>query len=157
MNMTPGIIQALSALRASGCDADADRIESSLTKAEAVEPVARVAEVHMSRYTIEWVNGPLPEGSLLYGSAPTVCWQHRPGSPCPWPASCRSNGCSAVERELFPDAHAPPAVPVESPASVPDGYSYAEIQAAWDAADIGGDWFEFIANLKPTNQEGAAP
>jgi len=29
-------------------------------------PVARVAEVHMSRYTIEWTNGALPEGTDLY-------------------------------------------------------------------------------------------
>lgn len=28
-----------------------------------------------------------------------VCWQYRPGAPCPVPASCRENGCSAVERE----------------------------------------------------------
>ena len=32
------------------------------------EPVARVAEVHMSRYTLEWLNGPLPEGTELYTS-----------------------------------------------------------------------------------------
>ena len=30
------------------------------------EPVAKVAEIHLSRYTIEWVNGPLPEGTPLY-------------------------------------------------------------------------------------------
>ena len=30
------------------------------------EPVALVAEVHISRYTIEWTNGPLPEGTKLY-------------------------------------------------------------------------------------------
>ncbi len=30
------------------------------------EPVATVAEVHMSRYTLEWTNEPLPEGTLLY-------------------------------------------------------------------------------------------
>jgi hypothetical protein len=30
------------------------------------QPVARVAEVHMSRYTVEWINGPLPEGTALY-------------------------------------------------------------------------------------------
>ena len=34
------------------------------------EPVAKVAEVHMSRYTIEWTNGPLPEGTELYTSPP---------------------------------------------------------------------------------------
>jgi len=30
------------------------------------ESVAVVAEVHMSRYTLEWTNGPLPEKTLLY-------------------------------------------------------------------------------------------
>jgi hypothetical protein len=33
---------------------------------QAQEPVAIVAEVHMSRYTLEWLNGPLPEGTELY-------------------------------------------------------------------------------------------
>jgi hypothetical protein len=32
-----------------------------------VLPVAIVAEVHMSRYTLEWTNGPLPEGTELFG------------------------------------------------------------------------------------------
>ena len=36
------------------------------------EPVARVAEVHMSRYTIEWTNGPLPEGTGLYAAPPAA-------------------------------------------------------------------------------------
>jgi hypothetical protein len=35
-------------------------------KQEQDEPVALVAEVHISRYTIEWTNGPLPEGTKLY-------------------------------------------------------------------------------------------
>ena len=30
--------------------------------------VAIVAEVHMSRYTVEWTNGPLPEGTPLYAA-----------------------------------------------------------------------------------------
>lgn len=30
------------------------------------KPVARVAEVHMSRYTIEWTGSPLPEGTELF-------------------------------------------------------------------------------------------
>ena len=34
------------------------------------KPVARVAEVHMSRYTLEWIDGPLSEGTLLYKDAP---------------------------------------------------------------------------------------
>lgn len=32
---------------------------------------------------------------------PVACWQHRPGSPCHAPDSCRENGCAAVEREMF--------------------------------------------------------
>ena len=38
------------------------------------EPVARVAEVHMSRYTLEWTNGPLPEGTLLYATPQQRQW-----------------------------------------------------------------------------------
>ena len=38
------------------------------------EPVATVAEVHMSRYTIEWTNGPLPEGTKLYTTPPQHTW-----------------------------------------------------------------------------------
>jgi len=36
--------------------------------------------------------------------AATVCDKLRPGAPCPTPGSCRENGCSAVERELFDEA-----------------------------------------------------
>lgn len=36
------------------------------------EPVATVAEVHMSRYTLEWTNGPLPEGTKLYTTPPAA-------------------------------------------------------------------------------------
>lgn len=68
-----------------GCSSDAVRaIEAAvlerLTKAQAdtkvdVEPVARVAEVHMSRYTVEWTNGPLPEGMLLYPASALAALQ----------------------------------------------------------------------------------
>jgi len=37
------------------------------------EPVALVAEVHISRYTIEWTNGPLQEGTKLY-TTPQRTW-----------------------------------------------------------------------------------
>ena len=37
------------------------------------EPVALVAEVHISRFTIEWTNGPLPEGTKLY-TTPQRTW-----------------------------------------------------------------------------------
>jgi hypothetical protein len=40
---------------------------------------------------------------------PSVCTQYRPGTPCPVPASCRDNGCSAVERELYPTEPSVPA------------------------------------------------
>ena len=43
------------------CNAEAKQPEQ--------EPVAKVAEVHISRYTIEWVSGKIqPEGTLLYVS-----------------------------------------------------------------------------------------
>lgn len=45
----------------------ADELRSAL--AQQGEPVAKVAEIHMSRYTLEWVNGPLPEGTELYAVA----------------------------------------------------------------------------------------
>jgi hypothetical protein len=51
------------------------------------EPVARVAEVHMSRYTLEWTNGPLPEGTELFSALPVqpvqepVAWRYHPVSP----------------------------------------------------------------------------
>ena len=45
-------------------------IVDAIAKDEALEkkdePVALVAEVHISRYTIEWTNGPLPQGTKLY-------------------------------------------------------------------------------------------
>jgi len=45
-------------------------IVDAIAKDEALEtkdePVALVAEVHISRYTIEWTNGPLPENTKLY-------------------------------------------------------------------------------------------
>ena len=45
--------------------------------ATAPEPVATVAEVHMSRYTLEWTNGPLPEGTKLY-AAPQAQPERKP-------------------------------------------------------------------------------
>jgi len=49
---------------------DAQNMASKSTYKEQLEtkdePVALVAEVHISRYTIEWTNGPLPEGTKLY-------------------------------------------------------------------------------------------
>ena len=52
-------------------------IVDAIAKDEALEkkdePVALVAEVHISRYTIEWTNGPLPEGTKLY-TTPQRTW-----------------------------------------------------------------------------------
>jgi hypothetical protein len=39
-----------------------------LIEQPAQEPVARYYGSEMSRYCIEWINGPLPEGTLLYAS-----------------------------------------------------------------------------------------
>jgi len=52
-------------------------IVDAIAKNEALEtkdePVALVAEVHISRYTIEWTNGPLPQGTKLY-TTPQRTW-----------------------------------------------------------------------------------
>jgi hypothetical protein len=44
--------------------------EHLLVYAPKPHPVARVAEVHMGRYTVEWTSGPLPEGTALYAHLP---------------------------------------------------------------------------------------
>jgi hypothetical protein len=43
-----------------------DSLRALAASAPEQEPVAHVAEVHMSRYTVEWTNGPLPQGAPLY-------------------------------------------------------------------------------------------
>lgn len=43
-----------------------ERLKVELAQQGEQQPVAKVAEVHMSRYTLEWTNGPLPEGTELY-------------------------------------------------------------------------------------------
>jgi hypothetical protein len=56
---------------------DAERITKQTRAALAQpeqEPVATVAEVHKSRYTIEWTNGPVPEGTKLYTTPPKREW-----------------------------------------------------------------------------------
>ena len=53
-------------------DQDAASMQQKLVEMEAqyaarlYKPVARVAEVYMSRYTIEWTGAPLPEGAELF-------------------------------------------------------------------------------------------
>lgn len=42
----------------------------ALLQGRLLAPAAKVAEVHMSRYTIEWLDGPLPEGTLLHKALP---------------------------------------------------------------------------------------
>ncbi len=76
------------------------------------EPVARVAEVHMSRYTLEWLNGPLPEGTELYTSpqaAQTALKSESSAQAAQAPARLPSEGkpiealapTEAQEREAF--------------------------------------------------------
>ncbi len=56
-------------------DYEADAITAIKAALEAKdEPVAIVAEIHMSRYTIEWTNGDLPEGTKLYTTPPQRTW-----------------------------------------------------------------------------------
>jgi hypothetical protein len=55
-----------------------------------VQPVAIVAKVHMSRYTLEWTNGPLPEGTELFG---------RPAAQRTW------NGLTHDEYDAICDKH----------------------------------------------------
>ena len=56
---------------------DAQNMASKSTYKEQLEtkdePVALVAEVHISRYTIEWTNGPLPQGTKLYTTPQRTC------------------------------------------------------------------------------------
>jgi len=72
--------QALEALEESQTDNDTMEFWDRKIKAIAAieealaqpvqKPVAWVAEVHMSRYTLEWTNGPLPEGTELFSAQP---------------------------------------------------------------------------------------
>ena len=59
--------KAITALRLA---IDVENMASKSTYKEQLEtkdePVALVAEVHISRYTIEWTNGPLPQLSLIH-------------------------------------------------------------------------------------------
>jgi hypothetical protein len=56
-------------------DYEADAITAIKAALEAKdEPVAIVAEIYMSRYTIEWTNGDLPEGTKLYTTPPQRTW-----------------------------------------------------------------------------------
>ena len=57
---------------------DAQNMASKSTYKEQLEikdePVALVAEVHISRYTIEWTNGPLLQGTKLYTTPQQRTW-----------------------------------------------------------------------------------
>jgi hypothetical protein len=59
------------------------------------EPVAIVAEIHMSRYTIEWTNGDLPEGTKLYTTPP----QREQDGEC---KHC-TDGCPACDARKLPE------------------------------------------------------
>ena len=78
------LLRALEALRPATApngakrDAAFEELRAALAApATAPEPVATVAEVHMSRYTLEWTNGPLPEGTKLY-AAPQAQPERKP-------------------------------------------------------------------------------
>ena len=64
------VLFARAILEYEGLTKDMQNMASKSTYKEQLEtkdePVALVAEVHISRYTIEWTNGPLPEGTKLY-------------------------------------------------------------------------------------------
>lgn len=51
-----------------------DKMETHITRLQGrlLAPAARVAEVHMSRYTVEWIDGPLLEGTVLYKALPSA-------------------------------------------------------------------------------------
>ena len=51
-----------------------NELQEPVAWVSAAEPVAIVAEIHMSRYTIEWTNGDLPEGTKLYTTPPQRTW-----------------------------------------------------------------------------------
>ena len=53
---------------------EVNTLQAKLSKLQAQEPVAVVAEVHMSRYTLEWVSSPVEEGALLF-AAPVAAAQ----------------------------------------------------------------------------------
>jgi len=64
------VLFARAILEYGGLTKDMQNMASKSTYKEQLEtkdePVALVAEVHISRYTIEWTNGPLPQGTKLY-------------------------------------------------------------------------------------------
>ena len=64
------VLFARAILEYEGLTKDMQNMASKSTYKEQLEtkdePVALVAEVHISRYTIEWTNGPLPQGTKLY-------------------------------------------------------------------------------------------
>jgi len=71
------VLFARAILEYEGLTKDAQNMASKSTYKEQLEtkdePVALVAEVHISRYTIEWANGPLPEATKLY-TTPQRTW-----------------------------------------------------------------------------------
>ena len=64
------VLFARAILEYEGMTKDVQNMASKSTYKEQLEkkdePVALVAEVHISRYTIEWTNGPLLQGTKLY-------------------------------------------------------------------------------------------
>lgn len=129
--ITEGISKALADLRAAGCDADADRLESALTKAEAVEPVAEVYEWHTcgrdalgeayrqsKGVAMRFIGPALPIGTKLYAHAssaePAVKYTTGHCKNKAQPGGCQLHnlqcGYPSCDREPIQS----PSVPVES-------------------------------------------
>lgn len=125
MTHTPGITQALSALRASGCDADADRIDSALSAS--AEPVG----LQSLRRVGHELRAYDPIADEYRGKHIHKIWA------CEIDAAIgNANSFVPVER-LGRDA----AVQAEPPASVPDGYAVVPAKMyvspeQWDAAQF---------------------
>jgi len=64
------------------------------------EPVALVAEVHISRYTIEWTNGPLPQGTKLYTTPQRTFVGLTDDDEIPWDGVDAKSFARAIEAKL---------------------------------------------------------
>jgi len=67
-------LQLASFYSAKNTDDLIDKMEGHIARLQGrlLAPAARVAEVHMSRYTLEWIDGPLPEGTVLHKALPAA-------------------------------------------------------------------------------------
>ena len=93
--------KAITALRLA---IDAQSMASKSTYKEQLEtkdePVALVAEVHISRYTIEWTNGPLPQGTKLYTTPQRTFVGLTDDDEIPWDGVDAKSFARAIEAKL---------------------------------------------------------